>query len=698
METVSLAENQKYQKAVALEFKAKHLDSIQAYHEVLSSYNQENPECFPYLSKVFTRISRNYLELGRYKDAQKYLDQASHFNSKCSSVSQIVEGELLILQGEIYHENFELDRALEAFSKATSIFENDKANVRNYVIALRNYASLHYELLNYKKGIELYEKAMEISKAELGPQDIETARIEHDLGCVLIIINDVIKSMNYLLVSLYKKKNYYGYNHPEVAKTLCQLGNCYKEMNRYDESLVALQEALKIFKKFYGEVHPIIARTNLELARLYESGLDILLSREYYDKAINMVYQLFEGNHPFHGEYSLELAYAYHNAEDYEKALTLCNRALEIFKANYGEEHPFVAVCYSALCRIKKDMELYDEALEDNEKSLQLARKIHGEIHPEMATKYFWRGYIYISQDKLPEALECINKMHEIELEYFGSQSPKVSRNLYELGRILMDMGRKEEALEKIQESLDKVKEYSGQCHPMVSDRLLDIAITFNDVKMYDKAEECLKEAIEIQKSFYNINHWTLFPIYKELAVTLAAKGDYGQAFDLFEKAIKLRTKGTQFSYESEDLFLKLGDTCLDDDIMEAANAYEEAVGIAKTLRGPRSFTLGALYLRLGTCLREIDHRFRDSLQAFLNSYKIMKRFPSMKKTVFECYHVSKGYIVSQLGNHEEAIRSLKVALCSDRKNVEEAANIREQIFAAEEMEANVRLPVEFEV
>ena len=50
----------------------------------------------------------------------------------------------------------------------------------------------------------------------------------------------------------------HGANHPSIAETMNNLAVLYKKEGNYDEALVFLKQALKIFKHFYGQQHPSI--------------------------------------------------------------------------------------------------------------------------------------------------------------------------------------------------------------------------------------------------------------------------------------------------------------------------------------------------------------------------------------------------------------------------------------------------------
>ncbi len=74
----------------------------------------------------------------------------------------------------------------------------------------------------------------------------------------------------------------YGKDHPEVAKTLHDLGAAEVQLERYDEATTHLNRALKIFLRSYGERHPMIGATYMTIAHLARNQQRLDEARRLY--------------------------------------------------------------------------------------------------------------------------------------------------------------------------------------------------------------------------------------------------------------------------------------------------------------------------------------------------------------------------------------------------------------------------------
>lgn len=95
------------------------------------------------------------------------------------------------------------------------------------------------------------------------------------------------KARQTLLRALAIDEETFGAHHPEVGKTLHDLGSAELQLELYEESEAHLQRAMRIFVAAYGERHPMVGATFMTLAHLASNQGQLDRARTMYVQAKN---------------------------------------------------------------------------------------------------------------------------------------------------------------------------------------------------------------------------------------------------------------------------------------------------------------------------------------------------------------------------------------------------------------------------
>ena len=182
------------------------------------------------------------------------------------------------------------------------------------------------------------------------------------------------------LVEIYEKL----INHkPDYVEAHVNLGNVYRELNMYEESVAAYNAAI-IIKPDLGEVYSnrgnIFTNPKSDLADTYLERGNILRDLKLIDKALASYERAIQINSNYAEAHS-NRGIALRELKRLEEAIVSYDRAIEI--------NPNLAEAYSNLGSALKDLKRLDEALANYKKALELkpdheyllGEKLHTKMH-----------------------------------------------------------------------------------------------------------------------------------------------------------------------------------------------------------------------------------------------------------------------------------------------------------------------------
>ena len=90
----------------------------------------------------------------------------------------------------------------------------------------------------------------------------------------------------------------YGPDHAEVAGTLDNLGNAWRELGQPEKARDLHERALRIFEREYGPDHAEVARTLTNLGTAWRDLGKPEKARDLYMRALRILYAHFPNGHP----------------------------------------------------------------------------------------------------------------------------------------------------------------------------------------------------------------------------------------------------------------------------------------------------------------------------------------------------------------------------------------------------------------
>ena len=206
-----------------------------------------------------------------------------------------------------------------------------------------------------------------------------------------------------------------GENHPDVALSLNNLAELYRNQGRYDQAEPLLQRSLAIREKALGKNHPDIAQSLNNLAALYYSQGHYNQAEPHLQRSLAIHEKTLGENHPLVASSLNNLAELYRNQGRFDEVEPLLQRSLAIRKKALGENHPNVATSLNNLAELYRNQGRFDEAEPLLQRSLAIHEKALGPNHPSVAISLNNLALFYQSQGDTIQAINFLSRGLEVQ-------------------------------------------------------------------------------------------------------------------------------------------------------------------------------------------------------------------------------------------------------------------------------------------
>lgn len=399
----------------------------------------------------------------------------------------------------------------------------------------------------FKKADPSESKGSTITAREI--LDSGADRIESELKAqpeIQATMFDVIGSVYYSLGlfedaqplfnrSLYLRDSLFGNNHPDIARSLNNIGYLLCEMGEYIKADSILNIALTINLDHLPENDPEFAKVYGGLAWIWNLRGDYDKADTLYRKAIDI--QL-ANNNPNVGVNYNNLALLMHEMNRYDEAEVFFQESLEILQEAYGDVHPEVATTLYNYGQLQRDMDHVDEAIEIHRKVLKLDRLLYGDEHPNVAYSLNGLASMMNKTGNTEEAENLYRQALEMRRKLLGNDHPDVGYSLNNLGRVMMNREAYRQAEKLFFEALEIHKNANGLKHPAVARTLKNIGTSYYYQKKYLLSKKYLDDALVICLQVLGEKHFTTANTMRVYSRTLSAMNEYGRAVNYAQISI----------------------------------------------------------------------------------------------------------------------------------------------------------------
>ncbi|HZU37438.1 MAG TPA: serine/threonine-protein kinase, partial [Gemmataceae bacterium] len=376
-----------------------------------------------------------------------------------------------------------------------------------------------------------------IAKAFAG-QPLAEASIRQTLGHSYWFWSDYSEAIRQHQRALELRRAHLGPDDPETLKSMVSLAQDYEAAGQHEE-------ALKLDKQTYELLTVKSGPNDTETLWALKGVADALRSAGRLAEAIPLYEQVFRRAKaalgPDHSDtliYMANLANAYRLAGRFSESIPVFEDALKRQRANpaLGPNHPDtlvtmndLAMAYDAAGRGDDAEALYREALERMQKVL-------GPSHRETLNTMANLGTVYRERGRLDKALPLLEKSLQGKTAALGPEHFLTLISMGHLAAAYSDAGRFREALPLFAQAMRVLKETHEAAYPYRLDIMNKAGVCLIRMKEFGKAEPLLRECLALRLR-QGADEWEVYETKSQFGQALAGLKRYAEAEPLLREA-----------------------------------------------------------------------------------------------------------------------------------------------------------------
>jgi tetratricopeptide (TPR) repeat protein len=565
------------------------------------------------LPKFLAHLSAPYLALveqSKYEDAFLYLARV-----KLLEISDIGQSRRLLDLLEIL------------FREHKSLQDHTLGWL--FMIMATSYAHLG----DYRKAIQLYEKALEIH-CRIGDLRAEAGALG-SIGAAWGALGEYQKGISFLKGALRIHRTIGDVSGE--GKDLINMGLAHASIDDYQKAIGIYESAL--------EIHRRVGALNDEGSTLNNMGL-VYHALGRYRKAIEFHEQALEIHRKLgdvKGEENalLNMSSTYQSLGDYQKAIELCGQALALARRiedSHGEGNALgnMGLVYTHLGK-------YKEAIECHKQALAISRKI-GDLKGE-GTDLENLGVVCNFLGDYQKAIEFSERALQIHRR-IGDLSGEGSA-LGTLGQSYDFLGDQQKAMGYYEQSLEIARKIGNV--ELEGKNLASIGSLYHSHGGYQKAIEFYKQALEIARKIGDVG--VEGTVLINMGLTHASLGQYKTAIGFYEQGLDIARKVKDVSGEGTGLLNMSSAYHSIGEFQKAIELCEKSLEIARQIGDVRGE--GNALNGMGLAYASLDQH-RMAIDFYDQALRIYRNIGYMKGEARALGN--KGLAFFSLGEHEKAL------------------------------------------
>ena len=498
-----------------------------------------------YCMRAFTALGNNYIYFNQQDSAIFILDEMQLLINKIEWQNTIWQGKILQARGEIYFNQYETNKAAEAWLMAKEMLERLNSNQSiEYAEILQSLsvALPDQDITRTPQAIEYLEQAIALVKklkgnstkyriyntalARLYNNSGNFSKTEEILKTNMTAINEAEgKTSKFAECEILYTKNEYDLGHytnaidhaliaftimepikkedPELyIDALSWLSSIYDNLNDEVKAESYSRQALEAARELIGPESIIVINRLQDLAKVLRGKSFYSEAEKVYKEAEALVKKTLGENNIKYGYLISSQAGMHREKGDYKKALREYLRYKPIVLKVMGEESPTYITLLTNLAITYEGLENLHEAEKLHLQSLNLAYKIYNNKNSECAWKMKNLADFYSQKGDYPKAEKYLSDAVQIQREVYGENNTEYANFLKHLAAVKSNM--------------EKFKE---------AESLLTTAITINKKNINDRFGSYVASVEELQKFYSSFGRYQeAVDVFNEILPLIATK------------------------------------------------------------------------------------------------------------------------------------------------------------------------------
>ncbi len=228
-------------------------EAISVLQEMLRGVRELHGEEHYRVGTVLHNLATVFMNIGQYKNASIYCRQSVEVRKRCLGSLHPDLAVSLSQLGVVHLELEEYDEAIKNFKRALVIRRQNllgDASSGKIARLLNNIGCACYESGKLEEAVKSFEEALMVQKTLMHgalPNTTHVSEIDSRRSRGLSDQQVKQQNVNHILLG--------------IASTLCNLGSVKLRLKKYDDAIVALEEALLLQQSILADDHPIVQST-----------------------------------------------------------------------------------------------------------------------------------------------------------------------------------------------------------------------------------------------------------------------------------------------------------------------------------------------------------------------------------------------------------------------------------------------------
>jgi tetratricopeptide (TPR) repeat protein len=293
----------------------------------------------------------------------------------------------------------------------------------------------------FSQAEPLYERALAIDEARLGPEHPIVATLLNNLAHLLRVTNRPTEAEPLMRRALAIGEASLGPDHPNVATSLSNLAVLREEaFGDFVESEKLKRRALAILEKSFGSNHPQVAVLVNNLAQLLKATNRVGEAEPLMRRALAIDEASFGPVHPNVARDLSNLGSLLSATNRVGEAEPLMRRALAIDEASFGPDHPDVAIDLNNLGSLLRATNRAAQAEPLMRRALAIAEASFGPDHPDVAVRLNNLAGLLAATNRAGEAEPLMRRSVGIKMRSLGPDHPSTKLGVDNLAALEADL------------------------------------------------------------------------------------------------------------------------------------------------------------------------------------------------------------------------------------------------------------------
>ncbi len=455
----------------------------------------------------------------------------------------------LINLANTYYDAGEYEKGVLVSEKAVAVTKKQLGeNHPVFAVAINDLGLFYKEMGQYQKADSLLRLAMKIRESVLGKDHYDYAASLNNLANFFITMEEYIKAEPLFIEAMKIKRKTLGMLHASSIKSMDNLGHLYLTTRQYEKVESLYLPEMEIIKAGLGENSKEYTNCLQFLANAYNKMGQYETAESFYQRGIPLIKARGDSATAEYASIIHGYASMNENLGQYNKAETLYNIAIPIVKKVYGESHVNYIIILQNFANLYRSLGQYEKAEQLNFSVKEKLKNTVGKNRVIYATHLYNLANLYKSMNLFEKAEPVAIEAKEVRESLFGKMNSSYAASLNSLSEIYIAKGQYDKAEVLGKEAIEIIKVVAGENSPEYGSSFSLLGQLYTLTKQYEKAEPLLTSWVELEKKRGGLS-LTYTSALNQLANFYLKTGKPAKAETLFLKAIQIVVKNIQTNF-----------------------------------------------------------------------------------------------------------------------------------------------------